>query len=116
MAILDDILTAAKNIVTAINGIGTTYSRIEGNETSAEISATTQVFTGQGRIVRASVTTAGSADAVIYDSSSTSVITAKSVGYVKKDANIVELGIPVKNGLVVTPGTGQKLVVVYSKG
>jgi hypothetical protein len=52
----------------------------------------------------------------LYDSSSTSVITAKSVGYVKKDENIVELGIPVKNGLVVSPGTGQKLVIVYSKG
>lgn len=116
MAVLDDILTAAKNIVTAINGLGITYNKIEGNETSAEVSTAKQLFTGQGRLVRVSVTTAGSSDAAIYDTAIVSSITGKSVGYVHKDANVVEFGVPIRNGLVVVPGNSQKLVVVYSKG
>lgn len=115
MAVIDDILTAAKNIVTAINGLGTTYSRVEGNQTSQKIaSSATQVFTGQGRVVRASVTKAGTTDAALYDSSNTASIT-KPIGFVPKAGNIIEIGIPVINGLVVVPGTGQELVIIYSK-
>jgi hypothetical protein len=113
VASLSDILTTAKNIVSALSNLRDIYATMSGNQTSAEISAPALVFSGQGRIVRVSITTAGTTDGVLYDSSTTS-LTSSPIAYVPKAANIVEIGIPVSSGAVFSPGSGQKAVVVYS--
>ena len=48
MASLDDILTAQKNGVVAINSVAQSNLRSEGNATSATVTANTLVVTGNG--------------------------------------------------------------------
>ena len=51
MSSLSDILTAAKNIVTALNQLGQTYLSVEGAQQLADITTATLVMTGQGILV-----------------------------------------------------------------
>ncbi|MDE2105633.1 MAG: hypothetical protein KGL39_50870, partial [Patescibacteria group bacterium] len=61
MASLSDILTTAKNVVTAINNVSQTYLNVNGTKRVAKISTTTVVSTAQGRLATLSITTGGSA-------------------------------------------------------
>ena len=114
MSSLTDILTTAKNIVTAINGLGQTFLSVNGTKRSDTITASTVVTTGQGRLVGASVVVPGSSDAIIYDSTSTSNLTSAIAG-INNTNGFKDLGIPFNNGLVVVPGTGMTLVLTYSE-
>ncbi len=115
MSSLSDILTAAKNIVTAINGVGQTYLKVQGALRSPTMTTTTLVSTGQGRLASVSVVVAGSADAVIYDSNAASSLT-NALAVVDNVLGVSLVNIPYNNGLVVVPGTGMTLVVSYSEG
>ena len=113
MSSISDILTAAKNIVTAINGLGQTYLQVSGSRVSRQISAATVVLVGQGRLARVVVTTAGSAAGSIYDASVSTVTTPK-IFVIANTLGVTEINIPVENGIVVAPGTGQVVTVSYS--
>lgn len=113
MSSLSDILTAAKNIVTAINGLGQTYLQISGSKVSSQISAASLLLVGQGRIARIVVTTAGSDAGSIYDAS-VSTATSPKIFVIANTLGVTEINIPVDNGIVVAPGTGQVVTVSYS--
>ena len=113
MSSLSDILTAAKNIVTALNQLGQTYLSVEGAQQLADITTATLVMTGQGRLANVLVIDAGSAAGAIYDASATGVTTNK-VWTLPTTAGITVLNIPINNGIVVAPGAGQRIVVSYS--
>ena len=113
MASLSDLLTAAKNIVTSINQLGQTYLQVQGLNIYSNITAPTVIKSGQGRVVRFSVTVAGTADGAIYDANATTA-TTDTVAAIHKVLGIYEVNMPVNNGIVVHPGTGQTVSISYS--
>lgn len=125
MSSLSDILTAAKNIVTAINGLGQTYLQVSGSKAFAQINVATVVMVGQGRLVRVVVTTSGSGAGAIYDAAVSTATSQKiytidntGAGYAPSSSftglRVIDLGIPVSNGIVVAPGPGQVVTIIYS--
>ena len=115
MSSLSDILTAAKNVVTAINGIGQTYLKVQGSNRSDTLNSTALVSTGQGRLASISVIVAGSTDGMIYDSSATGSLTSP-LAVIDNLVGVNFANLPYNNGLVVVPGTGMTVVVTYSEG
>jgi hypothetical protein len=113
MASLSDILTTTKNIVTALNQLGQTYLDVEGTTSYTQITAATLVKSGQGRIARLVVVVAGSGTGSVYDASSATATNDKLLT-IPTTIGIVEVNIPVNNGIVVAPGTGQTVAIVYS--
>ena len=113
MASLTDILTTAQNIVRAISVLGTTYLQVQGNQVRNGISTTTVVSTGQGRLARIVVTTAGSAAGGAYDASVASITTSPII-VIPNTVGVIEVNIPTNNGIVIAPGTGQVVTVSYS--
>lgn len=113
MASLDDILTAAKNIVTAINGLATTYTAVNGALSAQAISIPTVVSSKAGRLATVSITTAGSAAGTIYDSASLTD-TSRPIGVIPNMVEIGSVNLPVAYGIVVVPGTGQVVTVGYA--
>lgn len=113
MASLDDILTASKNVVTAINNVAQTYLNVQGAKSQSNVTAATVIKTGAGRIATISVLTAGSTTGHIYDTNSASS-TANPIYTIPNTVGIFVVNIPLNIGLVVTPGTGQAVTVSYS--
>ena len=113
MASLSDILTATKNIVTALNQLGQTYLQVQGLNVYSNITTNTVVLSGQGRVVRMSVIVAGSSDGSIYDANVATATTNKLVT-IEKTIGVYEVNMPVNNGIVVHPGTGQTISISYS--
>jgi len=113
MSSLTDIFTTAKNIVTAINGLGLTYAIVQGRKVSNAISVATVVATGQGRLVQISVITAGSSAGAAYDATVSSATTSQIVS-IPNTVGIIAVNIPTNNGIVIAPGTGQVITVSYS--
>lgn len=110
---MSDILTAAKNVVTAINQLGQTYLQVQGSRQSSGITAATLVQSGQGRVARVSVIVAGSAAGAIYDASA-STATTNQVWVIPNTVGVTDVNLPVNNGIVVVPGTGQTIAISYS--
>jgi hypothetical protein len=113
MASLSDILTTTKNIVTALNQLGQTYLDVEGTTSYTQITAATLVKSGQGRIARLVVVVAGSGTGSVYDASSATATNDKLLT-IPTTIGVGEANIPVNNGIVVAPGTGQTVAIVYS--
>lgn len=113
MASLDDILTAAKNVVTAVNGAAQTYLNVQGAQNSGNLTTATLVQSGAGRVATVSVTVAGSAVGKIYDANS-ATSTTNPVYVIPNTVGVVFVNMPVGIGLVVAPGTGQSVTVSYS--
>lgn len=113
MSSISDILTAAKNIVTALNGLGQTYLSVVGSQVTGAISAKTLVKSGGGRVARVSVTSSGSSDGFIYDAASVNA-TSVMIASIPNTVGVTEINLPVNSGIVVAPGTGQTVVVSYS--
>lgn len=116
MANLTDVLTSAQNIVTAINGVGQIIARGQGNITSATVTADTLITTGNGYLVSVSVTVPGSTEGYIYNALTVATAAADNALMAINPPDgigIVPAGIPYNLGLVVSPGTGQSLNVVY---
>jgi hypothetical protein len=116
-ASLDDIFTTAKNIVTAINGLNTSFQRSLGSVTTATVTVDTLVVTGNGRLVNVCVVDGGSADGAIYNINSvTGGTDANTLFTIPQTADIYPLGQIFNSGLVIAPGTGQKINVTYFLG
>jgi len=113
MASLADILTTAKNLVNATNSVGQIIANINGVAIMPNISADAVVSVRAGRLARVSVITGGSSNGTIYDSSSAGV-TNRPIFKIPTTIGIIEVNLPVVNGIVVSPGTGQVVTVSYS--
>lgn len=122
MSSISDILTATKNIVTAINGLGQTYLKVNGSQKSLPLTGATPVLvtTGQGRLASISVTaSSGSVTGMIYDLSSTAtagIVIGNSICFIDHVKQVTYANLPYNNGLVVVPGAGMTVVVSYSEG
>lgn len=119
MADLNDILTAQKNGVIAVNSLNQTwlsYSRREyGDTTSACVTSKTLVTTGSGYVATMSVVVAGSADGFIYDASSTeNPQDAARLAAIPKTEGSYRVDCKFKNGLLIVPGAGQAINLTYS--
>ena len=113
MASLGDLLTAAKNGVTAIGTLAQTYINVQGAQNSGLITTDTLVKLGQSRVATVSVITAGSAVGYIYDGNQ-ATSTTNPVYVIPNTVGVVFVNMPVGLGLVVAPGTGQEVNVSYS--
>lgn len=113
MASLSDILTAAKNVVTAINGAAQAYTSVQGTQNSGNLTAATLVYLGPTRICTVSVTTAGSSVGNIYDAFLAGA-TTNLLYVIPNTIGVYVVNMPVSSGLAVSPGSGQAVVVSYS--
>ena len=116
MASLDDLLTATKNIVTALNGINTTFSRFLGNVTSTTITSSTLVVSGPGRLVNFVVLVAGTGNGAIYNTTSSSPAASSELVVIPQTIGVYPVGAVFTAGLLVVPGTGQTISVTYYSG
>jgi|ERR1700722_890106 len=110
-----DVLTAIKNIVTALATAAQNYLNVQGLINAAGIVTPTVVSSKAGRIAEVSVITAGSATGFIYDAVSLTD-TTKPIYVIPtavSDQPYV-VNFPLSFGLVVVPGSGQKVTVSYS--
>jgi hypothetical protein len=113
MASLSDLLTTAKNIASAINGVAQTYVAVQGARIQQNITATAVVNNAAGRLAVVTVTTAGTTTGVIYDADATGV-TTRPIYIIPNTVGVVFVNLPVVYGIVVVPGTGQAVTVSYS--
>jgi len=112
---LTNILTAAQNIVTALNGEAQTTLQIAGNKNVTGMTAQTVVSINPGRMCSVAVIVAGSASGSIYDASSTATATsARLLVTIQNTVGVYVINMPVAYGIVVTPGTGMTVAVSYS--
>lgn len=120
MATLEDILTAQKNGVVAVNTLNQTwlnYSRKEyGDKTSDCVTEKTLVTTGNGYIATFSVVNAGTTFGYIYDvASPDSPPDAARLVAILKDEGVYRADCKFENGILVVPGTGHAVTVTYSQ-
>lgn len=116
MANLDDILTTIKNTNNQLSAWVSVQRRTQGNLTSSVITAPTLIITGAGRLVSMTVIAGGSSGA-IYNSATVSAAAATNeLVVIPTTVGIVQLGMEFNAGLVVSPGSGQTLVVTYYSG
>lgn len=112
-ASLADILTAAKNIVTALNGQTRQEMMAAGMQTASGLTAATLVSSNPGFVVSVSVLVAGSTKGTVYDATA-ATSTSNPLFAIPDTVGLYPIGMPLANGLVVAPGTGQTVTVNYS--
>jgi len=115
-ASLDDILTTQKNGVIAINGTAQANLRALGTITSSVITTNTLVLSGAGYLVRYSILVAGAAGTINNANSTASSSSTNALCVTQATVGIFNVGMPFTNGLVVNPGAGQSVAVVYAVG
>jgi hypothetical protein len=110
-----DVLSAIKNIVTAMNGAAQTYLNVQGQANSPAITTATVVKASAGRICSVSVIVAGSTTGTIYDAAATGV-TGKPLYVIPEAVGTTPyvVNLPASFGILVVPGTSQKVTVSYS--
>jgi hypothetical protein len=108
---LSDILTATKNVVTALNNAYQAYLNVQGQTSLADISKSTVVKKTAGRIATVSILTAGSTQGVIYDSNSGN---KNPIFIIPNTVGFQFVNFPVSTGILVVPGTGQIVSISYS--
>lgn len=122
MAGVDDLVTVQKNGVSAVNALvqalsdfKVSYENISGTAVTTNIGSNARIFAGSGRIVSISVITAA-AGGSIHDAATVAAASSENAVYtIPNSAGIVFLGIPLTNGLIVKPGSGSLLTVIYSE-
>lgn len=115
-ASLSDLLTAAKNLVIALNGATQAFNQVNGLSTLEGITAPTVVKASPGRVVCVSVIVEGSATGMIYDSASATQKNALWVIPMAAASNgePYRVGMAADYGILVVPGTGQSVTVSWS--
>lgn len=115
MANLDDLLSAAKNIVIALNTINTTVGFFGGQQTSATVTSSTLVVNGSGVIVNFSVTTGGTTAGAVHDAGTTATASASNALAIAPTTAGTYTGVHrFTKGIVIVPGAGQSINVTYS--
>jgi len=112
-ASLSDILTAAKNLVTALNGASQNYLNIQGIANAYNLTTTTLIKGAPGRVASILVITGGAAGGAIYDSTLVAQ-TTKPIYIIPTTAGLYVVNMPANYGIVVAPSAGQAVTVSYS--
>ena len=112
-ASISDILTAFKNLVSALNNASQTYMAVQGLINAPGLTAATVVKPSTGRIASVSVIVAGAAVGHIYDANVTSA-TGKPLYVIPQTVGVVFVNMPASFGILVVPGSGQTVSVSYS--
>jgi hypothetical protein len=112
-ASVSDILTALKNIVTALANDTQTFLDVQGSVNAPDISAPTLVKTGAGRVATVSILSAGTSVGTIYDAASLTDTTRPIVTIVNT-VGVFTAPMPVSFGILIVPGSGQVVSVAYS--
>ena len=110
----DDVLTAIKNIVTALNTQVQTTVNLAGAQDFYNVTSPTMIKTGSGRIARVSVVVTGSAAGAIYDAVSVTDTTRQIYAVTFAATGIQVVDLPFQYGLLVVPGTSQTLAGSFS--
>lgn len=112
---LSDLFTTAKNIVTSISDLLTGYLNVNGQTSTCGITAATVVKNKGGRVVRISVTVAGSTAGSVNNANSISSATAANALWViPNTVGVYDVSLPAPNGIIVTPGTGQTVAISWA--
>ncbi len=106
-----DILTTLKNLVNAINGAAQAYLNVNGTQTAAEISATTLLSQGAGRLATVCILAGGSSNGAIYDTNSPTNLT-RQLFTIPNTLGTIHVNLAYSYGLLVVPGTGGIVVTV----
>jgi len=112
-ASLDDILTAAKNLVQVTNAQTANDTNLNGALDFWNLTSATVVKASAGRIVRISVLVAGSAVGTVYDATSITD-TSRPLYKIAITQGIQIVNLPCQYGIVVVPGTGQTVSGSFS--
>lgn len=108
-----DVLTAIKNIVTALATASQNYLNVQGVINVAGITAPTVLKATAGRVASVSVIVAGSAQGMIYDSALIGR-TTKPLVPIPNIIGVYTANFPANFGILVVPGSGQTVTVSYS--
>jgi hypothetical protein len=113
------IITSAQNAVVAINGLQKTYAQAYGtaNSTTYSGGTTTIIVTGTGRVNNISITVSAAAVTTIYDSATTSAISASNVLAVipaSTAVGTITLNKVYTSGIVLVTGAGVSANITYS--
>lgn len=112
-ASVSDVLTAFKNLVTALNNASQSYMQVNGQLCASGITAATVVKASAGRVAVVSVIVAGGAIGYIYDANALGV-TGKPLYVIPMTVGVVVVNLPASFGILVVPGTSQTVTVSYS--
>jgi hypothetical protein len=118
-ASLDDILTAQKNGVIALNNIQQALAAEVGTFTTSTVSTATFIVAGKGRLLRFSVVVAGSTNGLIHNYNNpvpTGPNTTNALVACPNTVGVYEVNLVFDSGLVIVPGTGQSLNITYLLG
>jgi hypothetical protein len=86
----------------------------QGTKTFFNITANTLIKAGVGRVAKISVIVAGSGAGSVHDSATIGAAgTANELAVIGATAGVLNIDMPVFNGIVVKPGTGQTLAVSF---
>lgn len=105
--------TTFQNLVTALNGAFQTYLTVQGIKGAPAITTATLVKSGAGRLATVVVIDAGSAVGAIYDANAASSTTGQ-IYAIPETVGVFVVNVPVSTGIVVAPGSGQKVTISYS--
>jgi hypothetical protein len=116
-ASLSDILTAAKNLVTALNNAADAYLSVNGKSTLENITVPTIVKATPGRVASVSIIVSGSSTGYLYDANNLTNTTAPlwiipETSQPNGEPYVVNM--PTNTGLICVPGTGQSVTVNWS--
>lgn len=113
-ASIDDVLTAIKNIASALNAQTTNETNLAGAQDFYNITTPTLVKSGAGRVVNVVTIVSGSADGVIYDASNVSDTSRPIYPISHTATSPIVVNMPFQYGLLVSPGTGQTIAGSFS--
>jgi hypothetical protein len=115
MASTDDLLSALKNVVVALNNANQFYKQGYAQVSSLGLNASSLVNTGSGRLYSINVTTAGTTAGSIYDTNSVSGAGSTNlIATIPATLGVINLNWPYTKGLVYVPGSGQVASISYT--
>lgn len=116
-ASLDDILTAQKNGVVALNNIQQALAAQNATTTSDTVNANKLIVTGKGRLISFAVVVAGSTIGKIYNfGAPTGYTDPNALVATPNVIGVYPVDMVFSNGLYVSVGTGQSVNVTYLLG
>jgi hypothetical protein len=119
MATIDDLFTAQKNGVVAINTLNQTWllynRRQHGDHTSKCVTTPTLITTGKGYIATVSVVVEGKATGLIYNYGSIEQVSPDArLAAIPKEIGVYRVDCQFDKGIVVIPGDGHSITVTYT--
>ena len=107
-------LATFQNIATAISTQISNATNLAGAQDFYNVTSASYIKNGGGRIVNISVIVTGSAVGTIYDAATISDTTRPIYKITFAQTGIQVVNLPFQYGLLIVPGTGQKLAGSFS--